>query len=411
MTARAALTEVRAPAGARPSSPRIALLTGGVDRPYALGLAEALLAAGLSVDFVASDQLESRELRSRPGLRFLNLRGDLREEAGPVEKVTRVLRYYARLVRYAAAAELPIFHILWNNKFEVLDRTALMLYYRLCGRKIALTAHNVNAAKRDGGDSRVNRLSLRIQYRLADHIFVHTEAMKAELRNDFRVADRAITVIPFGINDSVPVTSLTHGEARRRLDIAPGDKTILFFGHIGRYKGLDVLAEAFTRLLAGDAAYRLIVAGQPDAAYAQALPSILQRLEASGAGARVVRRLGYVPEADTEVYFKAADVLALPYTSVSQSGVLILGYRFGLPAIAADVGSFREDIVSGRTGLLFGPGDAGSLQRAIEAYFASDLFARPEARRRDIQDYARARYSWDAVGRATRRIYDALLTA
>jgi hypothetical protein len=56
-----------------------------------------------------------------------------------------------------------------------------MLYYRSLGKKIVITAHNVNAAKGDGRDTAVNRLSLKIQYGLSDHVFVHTEKMKKEL--------------------------------------------------------------------------------------------------------------------------------------------------------------------------------------------------------------------------------------
>ena len=58
-------------------------------------------------------------------------------------------------------------------------------------------------------------------------------------------------------------------------------------------------------------------------------------------------RIESVPDAETELYFKAADVLALPYTHVFQSGVLFLGYNFGLPVIASDVASLREDVVEG----------------------------------------------------------------
>ena len=95
--------------------------------------------------------------------------------------------YYARLIRYAATAKPRIFHILWNNKFESFDRTLLMLYYKVLGKKIVLTVHNVNAGRRDSKDTRLNRLTLRIQYRLADHIFVHTEKMKRELIEEFGV--------------------------------------------------------------------------------------------------------------------------------------------------------------------------------------------------------------------------------
>src|SRR5437588_2639006 len=168
----------------------------------------------------------------------------------------RILRYYLRLIGYAATAKPKLFHILWNNKFEIFDRTLLMLYYKMLGKKIVLTAHNVNAGKRDANDSLLNRLTLGIQYRLADHIFVHTEQMKRELLDEFGVRERATTVIPFGINQSVPDTDLTPAQAKQRLGISAGERAILFFGSIGPYKGLELLVAAFQRLVTADPDYR-----------------------------------------------------------------------------------------------------------------------------------------------------------
>src|SRR5262249_45905496 len=121
----------------------VGLLTGGLDRPYAIGLAGALLSEGISLDFIGRDGLDSSELRVNPKLNFLNLRGSHQENVGLASKVARVLIYYARLIRYASIARPRIFHILWNNKFEILDRTLLTLYYKWQGKKIVLTAHNV----------------------------------------------------------------------------------------------------------------------------------------------------------------------------------------------------------------------------------------------------------------------------
>ena len=56
-----------------------------------------------------------------------------------------------------------------------------MLYYKLLGKQIVFTAHNVNAGKRDSNDSWLNRVSLKSNTALSDHIFVHTEGMKTEL--------------------------------------------------------------------------------------------------------------------------------------------------------------------------------------------------------------------------------------
>ena len=279
-----------------------------------------------------------------------------------------------------------------------------MLYYKLLGKKIAFTAHNVNAGKRDSNDSLLNRLTLRIQYRLVDHIFVHTEQMKGELLQDFGVREGAITVIPFGINNAVPCTDLTTTEAKRRLGIKDGERTILFFGHIGPYKGLEYLIAAFHRIIdRGD--YRLIIAGNPRGGSAKYVNEMCEATRRYVDRGRILQRIEHIPDEEIELYFKASDVLVLPYTFVFQSGVLFLGYSFGLPVIATDVGSLREDIVEGETGFLCRPCDPVGLARTVERYFESDLFKSLSSRRQKIRDYASKRHSWDAVAEMSRRVY------
>src|SRR5438105_10416857 len=221
-----------------PPTLSVALLTGGGDKPYALGMAAALTSEGISVDFIGSDDLNVPEVVTNPRVNFLNLREDQRSEASAMAKLRRVSKYYLRLFGYAATAQPKLFHILWHNKFELFDRTLLMLYYKLLGKRLVFTAHNVNAGKRDGNDSWLNRMTLRLQYRLLDYIFVHTQAMKNEMCSEFRVPGSKVSVIPFGINNTVPNTSLSRGEARRHLGLDNVDKAMLFFGNIAPYKGL-----------------------------------------------------------------------------------------------------------------------------------------------------------------------------
>ena len=127
----------------------VALLTGGRDKPYALGMAAALTSAGVHVDFIGSNDLSVPELLTKRRLNFFNLRGDQNLDAPPTRKMARVLTYYWRLACYSARAKPKIFHILWNNKFQLLDCTLLMLYYKLLRKRIVFTAQNVNAGKRD----------------------------------------------------------------------------------------------------------------------------------------------------------------------------------------------------------------------------------------------------------------------
>lgn len=386
----------------------VGLLTGGFDRPYVFGLAMALASKGVCLDVIGGDEVDRPELHSPPKLNFLNLRGNQRPQVSLWKKVARVLIYYVRLIRYTSIAKPKIFHILWNNKFQFFDRTLLMLYYKLMGKKIAFTAHNVNAGRRDANDSALNRLSLKIQYRLADHIFVHTEKMKGELLEEFGVRKEAVTVIPFGINNSVPDTELTPAEAKRRLGIGSGLKTILFFGAIRPYKGVEHLVAAFQQIARRHEGYRLIIAGEPMNGL-EHLRDIQETIQKDPSRGRVIQKIEHVPDNETELYFKAADVLVLPYTLVFQSGVLFLAYNFGLPVIATDVGSFRDEIVAGRTGFLCRPCDPVDLAKTIETYFESELFRALDRRRQEIQDYANARNSWGVVGERTCNVYAGLL--
>jgi D-inositol-3-phosphate glycosyltransferase len=388
----------------------VALLTGGGDRPYVFGLATELMSKRADIDLIGSDDLDSPEFHGKPELRFLNLRGDQRTKVGLIEKVARVLTYYAQLIAYAATAKPKIFHILWNNKFQTFDRTALMLYYRLLGKKIVLTVHNVNARKRDSKDSAFNRFTLRIQYRLADGIFVHTAPMKQELVDQYGVEEARVTIIPFGINNSIPQTDITPREARQRLGIHEDEKAILFFGNIAPYKGLEFLVAAFQKVRARHDKYQLIVAGWPKNCdeYWGKVREVLQKNVQSG---EALLRAEYIPDEDTELYFKAADVLVLPYRHIYQSGVLFLGYSFGLPILAADVGSLKEEIVEGKTGFVFRAEDSDDLAATIERYFASDLFVNLSSRRQEIIHYATEQHSWNVVGQITMKVYSDLLAA
>jgi glycosyltransferase involved in cell wall biosynthesis len=383
---------------------RVAVLTGGGDRPYALGLATSLAAADVPLDFIASDELESAELRNHPLVRFLNLRGDMRPDVPALHKAWRVARYYYRLLVYALTSPASVFHVLWNNKFEFLDRTAVLSLYKLLGKRLVLTVHNVNIRRRDGNDSLVNRLTLRYQYRLADHLFVHTQRMADELGAQFGVPPDKVSVIPFGLNSTVPDTALTPAQARACLGLAPDDKVLLFFGNIARYKGLERLVEAMPALLARHAQVRLVIAGRPKGEESY-WASIERRIAELGLDERVLRRIEYIPDEQTEVYFKAADLLVLPYTHVFQSGVLFLGYNFGLPVIATDVGALREEIIEGETGHVCESGEAAMIADAADRYFSGPLYRELGTRRAAIRRYAAERYSWATVATVSKDVY------
>lgn len=385
----------------------VAVLTGGGDKPYALGLAGALIEQRVPFDFVGSDEVDARDLNCAGLVNFLNLRGDQSTNVSLMRKTWRLFVYYFRILKYAATCRPKIFHILWHNKIELLDRTLVMGFYKLLGKRLIFTAHNVNAGKRDGNDSVWNRFSLASQYRLADHIFVHTELMKNELMKEFRVPAAKVTVIPFGINNTLPTSDISKAGARQNLGIGSSDKAVLFFGNIAPYKGVEHLAAAMVKLIRHDPSYRLVIAGRTKGAE-EYWTQIRQSLADADVSHRVIEKIEYVPDEAVETYFKACDLLVLPYKHIFQSGVLFLGYSFGLSVVAADVGALKEEIIPGRTGLVCKPCDASDLAEKISEYFSSDLYQNLDERRKDIQAFANERYSWTKVGAVTKRVYENL---
>lgn len=125
---------------------------------------------------------------------------------------------------------------------------------------------------------------------------------------------------------------------------------------------------------------------------------------------RIIREPRFIRDDETELYFKAADVLVLPYVDVFQSGVLFLAYNFGLPVVATDVGSLRSDIVEGETGYICSGCDPSDLAQGLTKYFDSELFATLPSRRGGIRAFAEERNSWGTVSQQTCGVYERLLT-
>jgi glycosyltransferase involved in cell wall biosynthesis len=389
---------------------RIALLTAGKDSHYALGLLSVLVDEDLHIDFIGNDAMMDAEDTKRPNVSYFNLRGDQRGDAPLMEKALRVLIYYTRLIAYATRSDARIFHILWLNKFMFFDKIFLNIYYKLLGKKIVFTAHNVNAGERDGTDSFLNRISLRFMYSVVDHIFVHTDRMKKQLVGDYYVSEEKVSVIPFGVNNVIPKSNMTRGAARHRLRLKDSEKVMLFFGNIAPYKGLEYLISAMAALKEKIPDLRLIIAGRVKDKDCEDYWERIQKLiDNNGLGQSILLHIRYVPDEEVEVFLKAVDVMILPYKHIFQSGVIFLSYNFGLPVIAADVGSIRDSIIKGETGFVFRVEDIIDLEDKIELFFKSELYGRTKENARNIIEYVNKNNSWRKVSGITYEIYQKLL--
>jgi D-inositol-3-phosphate glycosyltransferase len=265
---------------------------------------------------------------------------------------------------------------------------------------VIYTAHNVRPK---GKNSLYDYLVFYIIYRLVHHIICHTKKMKHDLISMYNIESDKVSIIPHGLNYSVPIMQISQAEARSRLGIAPQDRVLLLFGGVRPYKGYEVVLQALTRLGTAKDPWLLIVAGGSpprERFYRQMLQDYVEHEGLHS----LVRFYGRVSDDEVELFFEAADVLILPYIAADfQSGVLFLAYRFGIPIIASNVGSFPEEIENGVRGYIFRTGDSVDLAAKIQQFY-QELYKQP-ATRQYIQQYAMEKYSWERIGRTMLGLY------
>ena len=157
-------------------------------------------------------------------------------------------------------------------------------------------------------------------------------------------------------------------EAEKKLGLQSGKKNILFFGLIRKYKGLDILLEAFGQLPDD---YQLIIAGEPYGSF-EPYQKIIDRQSGKD---RIVKALKYIKDSEVSDYFSAADLAVLPYRSATQSGISSVSYHFEVPMIVTDVGGLKETIGDRGTGLVSSQGTPDAIAKEIERYFADPQIA------------------------------------
>ena len=387
---------------------KVSFFTGSeVGGHYELGLLSGLVSMPLHMDVIGSNYVMHSHILQNKNITFLNYFGDRSPNVSIIKKAYRIIKYYFLIIRYTLKTDSNLFHIQSINKFEIFDRTVLMVYYKMFRKKIIFTAHNIDKGERDEKNTFGNKFSLNFLYKIVDHLIVHTDKMRLQLIENFDVPESKITVIPHGIMDVVPKTNMTPTEARGKLDLTAKDKVILFFGNIAPYKGLEYLILALSKLVGKYSDLRVVLAGNIKDCK-EYWEDVQKTIQEHGLSRNIISRIEHIPDGEVEIYFKSADVLALPYKHIFQSGVIFLSYNFGLPVIATDVGSLREDIIEGRTGFICKPESPDDLAEKIETYFYSDLYRNLKENRAKIIQNANERYSWRKIGEKTYSLYTSL---
>ncbi|WP_022905389.1 glycosyltransferase [Curtobacterium sp. B18] len=258
---------------------------------------------------------------------------------------------------------------------------------RARGARLVWTIHNVLPH-----DARHLELEVTLDRYLAAtadvvHVMNADTAAAVAVAEHYTLDPDRIVRIPHPSYQGVYPASVTRSEARAALGLIDSDRTVLAFGQMRPYKGLDVLVDAVRRVPAADRPV-LLLAGRTSDADRASIDTML------GDDLRAVREHDHVGDIDVQRWFRAADVAVFPYRRVLNSGALHLAASFGVPSVLPDEPHLRAEFGDEGWVRWFDAGDAaaslaGVLAAPVEGAPGAEEFSRRLAPFGRSRDYAR----------------------
>ncbi|TMV86282.1 glycosyltransferase [Thioclava sp. BHET1] len=293
---------------------------------------------------------------------------DLRLLDWPRHRSLRNLVLLAQLGRIIAAERPSVIHLMSNNTIWL--NLAAPFWHR---RPVVTTVHDVEAHPGDRETRGLPDWPSRLMVRQSDHIIVHGAGLKQQAQTRFAKADGQVHVLPHPA-----ITRYARLAEAKRLSPRPqtGSFRLLLFGRIYAYKGLEHLIRAEAILRDRLPGLQLTIAGRGDD------PRSLSHLMGDPARYEILHR--FIEDAEVAQLFLDADLIVLPYSEASQSGVLMLAAAFGKAVVATDVGEIGESVTGSGSGLVVPAANPGALADAIETMARQPrLRAQCAARARD----------------------------
>ncbi|HVT44093.1 MAG TPA: glycosyltransferase family 4 protein [Thermoanaerobaculia bacterium] len=318
-----------------------------------------------------------------------------------IRRGVRAIRYYREWLRIAAHLRRLRPDVVQLGDIRFPFDLIPLLIVRRSSRLLADICHNVRPFAASGRArglfhrSRVSAIFYRRIYALFDLVFVHFERNRDEFLATFPLDPDSVEVIVHG-NEGIFAKLRDPGVdarvLRARLGLRTEDRVVLFFGTLSRYKGTDILLEAFPSIHRRTGA-KLVFAGFPFTDFD--LDAEKERARQLGVDHAVIWLPDYIPSSEIVAWMELASVVVFPYRAIYQSGALHVPHTFGVPIVASAAGAMTDVIVDGQTGLLVEPENPDALATAVIRVLEDDELAARLGSRASAD--AEDRFGWDRV--------------
>lgn len=287
------------------------------------------------------------------------------------------------------------FHIFYANILVIFN----LLLVKLLFGKVVVTIHDVNSLSSDEDNS----ISYSLMYKLTDLILTHNQFSKQQIITIDKSLARKIYVVPHG--NYTPFIQIQQDKSKSKKYLGlPDDKPIiLFFGMIKEVKGLDVLLQAFRKVIDINPQTILLIAGKvwnDDFSVYQHL------IDENNLASNIILHNHFISHNNVGHYYCASDLVVLPYKRIYQSGVLMMALSYERPVLVSDLESFKETLVDNENGFFFKAEDIDDLAKKL-----SFLLRDPENLQRVQKNGNRLvnhRFGWNQIGGLIKQAYQTL---
>jgi len=290
---------------------------------------------------------------------------------------------WLKVARKVQSLDVDLVIIPWWTSFWTLPFFSMnWLIKRRSPAKILFICHNV----KEHESSIINQICTRIVLRMGDLHIVHS---KEDYQNLKQMLPGSTIIQGFHPSyETLQENKLTREKARNKLGV--DGKVLLFFGFIRPYKGLSYLLDSMPAIIKQlGSNVQLMIVGEcwkDEQQYSKKI----QELEIEK---HILRENKYVPNEEISLYFSAADLVVIPYSTATGSGILQIAFGCEKPVVATRVGALADDVIDGKTGFLVQPNNPKDLAGAVVRFFDEDkgkIFSK------NIQE-TKDQFSWDRM--------------
>lgn len=192
---------------------------------------------------------------------------------------------------------------------------------------------------------------------------------------------------------------LSREQALASLNLKTDFRYVLFFGFIRSYKGLDLLIDAFADERLKKSNIKLIIAGE----FYEDSSSYLNKIKELGIDDQLILHTDFIPNNEVNRFFSAADIVAQPYKTATQSGVTQIAFHFEKPMLVTNVGGLAEIVPHGKIGYVVEP-DSQKIADALVDFFEHNKQNELEE---NIKE-EKKKYAWNRFTDTINQLYESI---